>query len=100
MDEKITEFVNLIDDALRLAEERLHMNLARGKPKDEPRGVLENIIYALRLQRDEVLSGKLEPSKGYVTLGLSREVLDWDDWGSPLAKAVGKVERYYQEVYR
>ncbi len=100
MDKKMAGLVSLVDKALELAETRLRLNQTEGKPRGEPRGALETITGALQILREKALRGELESSEGRVTLGLSREILDWDDWDSPLAKAIGRIEQYYQEVWK
>jgi hypothetical protein len=59
------------------------------------------LVTGLRSIRSQVLAGTLEASQGGSTLGLAREVADWiDSLDSPLLKAVGEIERLYQNDYR
>jgi hypothetical protein len=50
--------------------------------------------------KSQAITGQLEPSQGISTLGVAREVADWvDSLDSPLLKAVGAIEQYYQHHY-
>ena len=47
-----------------------------------------------------ILENQLPPSEGVLTLGLSRGVADWvNSLDSPLLKAVGNIEKYYQQNF-
>jgi hypothetical protein len=97
MDERIANFVALIDRALGIAKRRLLLRES-GKPDPAPAGALENIIGAFHRYRDLAVSGGLEPSGGIVTTGLLREVADWGEPSdSELLKAVQAIERYHLE---
>ncbi len=88
MDAKITEFTQLIDQAIQQAEK------TDQKGKSER---LNNLIQGLETLKQKAISGELEASQGVATLGLSREVADWvEPLDSPLLKAVGQLEEYYQ----
>jgi hypothetical protein len=86
------DLVHLIDQAIAEAS------------KVNPGGQAERcgrLIAGLQAIRQQALSGALEPSQGGSTLGLSREVADWiESLDAPLLKAVGAIERFYQERYR
>lgn len=88
MDAKTTEFTQLIDQAIQQAEK------TDQKDKSER---IEQLIDALKTIKQKAISGQLEASQGVATLGLAREVADWiETLDSPLLKAVGQVEEYYQ----
>jgi hypothetical protein len=91
MDTKRFDFIRLIDHALEIAEQ-----IRRGNQGEQ----LNNLIGVLQAIKNQVVAGQLEPSQGISTLGLSREVADWiDSLDSPLLKAVGAIEQYYQIHY-
>lgn len=65
---------------------------------DNQAAQLNNLISALQAIKKQVIADQLEPSQGILTLGLSRGVADWvDSLDSPLLKAVGAIEKYYQK---
>jgi hypothetical protein len=91
MPNKKSEFIGLIDSAITLSQE---LSL-----EEEPKR-LATVVDVLQRLKHQVLDDKLEPSKGVLTLGLSREVADWiDSLDSPLLKAVGLIEQYYQQYF-
>ena len=91
MPNKKSEFIALIDSAITLSQER--------SLEEEPKR-LATVIGVLQRLRHQVLADQLEPSKGVLTLGLSREVADWiGSLDSPLLKAVGMIEQYYQQYF-
>lgn len=91
MDTKKLEFIRLIDHALEIAEQISLENQA---------GRLQSLISALQVIKIQAAADQLESSQGILTLGLAREVADWiDSLDSPLLKAVGAIERYYQADY-
>ena len=88
MDAKIAEFTQLIDQAIQQAEQTSQNNQSER---------LNNLIHGLETLKQKAISGELEPSQGVATLGLAREVADWSETlDSPLLKAVGQGEGYYQ----
>lgn len=90
-DAKKREFVQLIDQALSQSEE-----LGRQLPARTEN--LNALISELERIKASVLSDRLTPSGGTLTLGLARGVADWiEPLNSPLLEAVGTVERYYQQ---
>jgi hypothetical protein len=92
MENKTEELIKLIDQAVNIAE---HL---RNESENSER--LTNVISVLQSIKNNVLSGKLEPSGGNLTLGLAREVADWiEPLDSPLLKAVGEIEEYYQKYF-
>ncbi len=95
MDAKVKELVRLIDQALQIAEGRL-----REQQADEYYApALEAITEGLHYWKSQATSGVLPSSEGRRNLGLGRAVLDWDSQYSQLVKAVGAVDRYYQENF-
>ncbi|MBE8967070.1 hypothetical protein IQ277_12685 [Nostocales cyanobacterium LEGE 12452] len=92
METKTEEFIKLIDRASEIAEQMLKDK----KPEFSDR--LNNAIAALKSIKTKTLNGKLEPSGGISTLGLAQGVADWiEPLDSPLLKAVGAIEKYYQK---
>ncbi|MFS0516643.1 hypothetical protein ACEYW6_18270 [Nostoc sp. UIC 10607] len=92
MKTKIEEFIKLIDQASDITEQMLK------DKKSESSARLNNVISALQSIKSKTLNGKLEPSGGTSTFGLAREVADWiEPLDSPLLKAVGAIEEYYQK---
>ncbi|XGB42422.1 MAG: hypothetical protein LVS60_00540 [Nodosilinea sp. LVE1205-7] len=95
MDIKKLEFVRLLDDALATAEQ-----MKGGHHGDYQDVQLSHLISALQTIKSQVVSDQLETSRGTSTLGLARQVADWiDSLDSPLLKAVGIIEQYYQRHY-
>lgn len=96
MDANQSELIQLIDRALAIAEQM------RIEHQVEPLNFehLNNLIHALQVIKSQAITGQLEPSQGISTLGVAREVADWvDSLDSPLLKAVGAIEQYYQHHY-
>lgn len=98
MDSKTKTFVNLIDDALKIAEERL---LRRDPDAYDaaPVSGLESIVEELRNRRERALSGNLEPFEGESSVGLNRELLEWGEWGTELFKAIESLEEFYRDNF-
>ena len=97
MDKKRQRFLKLIDHALQIGEE---MGMARQWDQFDvlSQERLTRIVGLLQQTRKKALEGDLPPSEGTLTLGLAREVADWiESLDSPLLKAVGAVEGYYQQ---
>ena len=91
MDTRQAEFIRLIDHALAIAEQ-----MKREGQVEQ----LNHVISALQATKAQVIAGQLEASQGISTLGLARGVADWiDSLNSPLLKAVGAIEQYYQKHY-
>ncbi|MEO0835175.1 MAG: hypothetical protein AAFY16_04115 [Cyanobacteria bacterium J06642_3] len=89
MESKKLEFIQLIDHALKIAEQEKSQNQVEQ---------LNNLTGVLQTIKSKALADQLEPSQGSLTLGLSRGVADWvDSLDSPLLKAVGAIEQYYQK---
>ncbi len=89
MDAKITEFTQLIEQAIDSAEQI---------DQEEQSDRLDNLIAVLKQLKKTAIAGQLQPSNGTSTLGLAREVADWiESLDSPLLSAVGAVEDYYQK---
>lgn len=89
METKTEKLLKLIEQALNIAEQ---MRPELANPER-----LNNVISVLQSIRSKALIGRLEPSAGTSTLGLAREVADWvEPLDSPLLKAVGAIEEYYQ----
>ncbi|MEH1868217.1 MAG: hypothetical protein V7K69_24930 [Nostoc sp.] len=94
MQNNTEEFIKLLDKALQIAEQTRKDKQPEFKHSER----LNNLISALESIKNKTLIGKLEASGGISTLGLSREVADWiEPLDSPLLKAVGKIEEYYQK---
>ncbi|MBC1236307.1 hypothetical protein VF14_12780 [Nostoc linckia z18] len=92
METNTQEFVKLIDRASEISQQMLKDKQSESSPR------LNNVINALQSIKTKALNGKLEPSGGVSTLGLAREVADWiEPLDSPLLKAVGSIEEYYQQ---
>ncbi|MBD2560940.1 MULTISPECIES: hypothetical protein [Nostoc] len=92
MKTKTEEFIKLIDQASDITEQMLK------DTKSESSARLNNVISALQSIKSKTLNGKLEPSGGTSTLGLAHGVADWiEPLDSPLLKAVGAIEEYYQK---
>jgi len=97
MNEKIQQFIRLIDTAIHIAEGRKSLR-DMGVSDPAPAGALENIIDALTRLKNEASAGTLESSHGVVTIGVLREVADWgEDSESELFQAAKAIERYYLE---
>lgn len=96
MERKIAEFVQLIEQALTISQQ---IKLAQEyKPLNDER--LNTLMTVLKSLKNQVISRQLEPSRGVLTLGLSREVADWmEPLESPLLKAIGAIEQYYQKYF-
>ncbi|MHC5595679.1 MAG: hypothetical protein ACYTXC_06885 [Nostoc sp.] len=92
METKTEEFIKLLDQASEIAEQMLK------DKKTEFSAHLNNAIATLQSIKSNTRNGKLEPSGGISTLGLAHEVADWiEPLDSPLLKAVGAIEEYYQK---
>lgn len=92
MNKPTQEFIQLIDHALAIAEQT-----------NSPINVeqLSRLMTQLQHLKSQVLSQQLESSQGVITLGLSRGVSDWiDSLDSPLLKAVGAIEQFYQQQWK
>jgi hypothetical protein len=91
MPNKKSEFIGLIDSAITLSQ---------GLSLEEEPKRLATLVDVLQRLKHQVLEDQLGPSKGVLTLGLSREVADWiGSLDSPLLKAVGLIEQYYQQYF-
>jgi hypothetical protein len=88
MESKNKELIKLIENALTVSNQiKLEKNAE----------YLNNVINILQNLKTQALENQLPPSEGVLTLGLSRGVADWvDSLDSPLLKAVGNIEKYYQ----
>jgi len=92
-DNKINEFVKLIERVIEIAQERIKLR-AQGFSDKAPPGALEYLVNGLYQYREEAIAGKLPPSRGVVTLGVLRAVGDWDS-ESALLIAAKDLEVYY-----
>lgn len=91
MDKQKLEFIRLIDQALEISKQEK-------SPKQAKQ--FDNLVRALNSIKSQVIAEQLEPSQGILTLGLSRGVADWiDSLDSPVLKAVGQIELYYQQHF-
>ena len=91
MESKNKELIKLIENALTVSNQiKLEKNAE----------YLNNVINILQNLKTQALENQLPPSEGVLTLGLSRGVADWvDSLDSPLLKAVGNIEKYYQQNF-
>lgn len=98
MDSKTKTLIHLIDEALKIAEERL---LRRDANAYEPAPVsgLEMIVAALQTRREMALAGTLKPFAGHNSVGLNRELLEWGEWGTALFQAIQSVEEFYRDNF-
>ena len=91
MNDKKTKFIQLIDRAVKIAEQMRSINKSNN---------LNRLITVLKDIKNQIITDKLEASKGITTLGLARQVSDWiDSLDSPLLEAVGEIEKYYKKEY-
>ncbi|ACK66579.1 conserved hypothetical protein [Rippkaea orientalis PCC 8801] len=91
MEVKQQELIKLIDKAVDIAQQM-------EKTQKSNTHHLNQLVTVLRTIKNDALKGSLEPSKGIVTLGLSRQVADWiEPLDSPLLTIVGEIEKYYQK---
>lgn len=94
MNPKTQEFIQLIDQALNMAEQMGTFSQDAGNSNAEGIKKMIPILQNLKMQ---VLEETLEASTQNSTLGLSREVADWiTPLDSPLLKAIGAIETHYQ----
>ncbi|MFM7265098.1 MAG: hypothetical protein ACKOZW_05810 [Cyanobium sp.] len=92
MTANLPNLLPLLDQALAEANRR-----AQGGPPERA----ERLKGALQAIRAQVDAGSLEPSRGVVTLGLTRGVADWGEpLDSPLIKLLGEIEAYYRDHCR
>jgi hypothetical protein len=91
MTANLPNLLPLIDQALAEAQRRQDGSPERA---ERLRGALESI-------RSQVNAGSLEPSRGVVTLGLTRAVADWGEpLDSHLIQLLGQIEAYYRDHCR
>jgi len=93
MQNKIGEFIRLIDNAILTAKKRL-------PGESDPAIVrsISNVISVLQRTKDDGVAGSLNPSGGIATLGFTREALDWGEpLDSPLLQSLRAVDRYYRD---
>ena len=85
------EFLQLIDQALTQSEQVRQQVTSHAEQ-------LNTLVSELHHIKANVLSDRLQPSEGTLTLGLARGLADWiEPLNSPLLEAVGAIERYYQQ---
>jgi hypothetical protein len=91
MESKNKELITLIENAITVSNQvKLEENFE----------CLNSVINRLQKLKIQVSENQLPPSKGILTLGLSRGVADWvSSLDSPLLKAVGNIEKYYQQNF-
>ncbi|MFB2893956.1 hypothetical protein ACE1CI_13685 [Aerosakkonemataceae cyanobacterium BLCC-F50] len=93
MEAKKQEFLQLIDRAIGLSEK-----MQGTTPNSTEK--LNTLVSELQRIKANVMSDRLQPSEGTLTLGLAREVADWvEPLNSPLLDAVGAIELYYQQQF-
>ena len=94
MDSHNQEFIQLIDQALNIAEQMGASPQGSGNSNAEG---LKKLIPILQTLKSQVLEDSLEASTQNSTLGLSRGVADWiTPLDSPLLSAIGAIEAHYQ----
>jgi hypothetical protein len=98
MDSKTKTLISLIDDALKIAEDRLLRHEA-GVYDAAPLSGLELVVAALRARRASALQGTLKPFAGHNAVGLNRELLEWGEWGTQLFKAIESIEEFYRDNF-
>ena len=98
MKDKVETFVSLIDDALKIAEDRL-LRREAGEYDPAPISGLEMVVDVLRERKESAIDGTLKPYAGEETVGLNRELLEWGEWGTPLFQAIESVERFYSKNF-
>lgn len=98
MDSKTKTLVKLINDALKIAEDRL-LRIQSNAYDPAPLSGLETIVEALKERRAQAKSGTLKPVKGRGSVGLNRELLEWGEWGTELFKAIESVEDFYRDNF-
>lgn len=98
MDSKTKTLVNLIDDALKIAEDRL-LRVRSQDYDPAPLSGLEAIVAALRERRRMAVKGTLKPFEGKDSVGLNRELLEWGEWGTELFKAIESIETFYRDNF-
>jgi hypothetical protein len=98
MDSKIKTLVNLIDDALKIAEDRL-LRVQNQTYDPAPVSGLEAIVASLRERRRMALKGTLKPFEGGNSVGLNRELLEWGEWGTELFTAIESIETFYRDNF-
>ncbi len=76
MEAKTRTLINLIDDALKIAEDRL-LRREAGVYDPAPLSGLEAVAASLRERRELVLKGTFKPPGGGNSVGLNRELLEW-----------------------
>jgi hypothetical protein len=94
MDSKTKTLINLIDDALRIAEDRL-LRRQGGAYDAAPLSGLEAVVAALQERKARAMDGTLQPFEGHNSVGLNRDLLDWGEWGTALFQAIEAVEEFY-----
>ncbi|MBE9226440.1 hypothetical protein IQ264_13510 [Phormidium sp. LEGE 05292] len=93
MEAKKQEFLQLIDRAIALSE-KMQGTTSNSTEK------LNTLVSELQRIKANVMSDRLQPSEGTLTLGLARAVADWvEPLNSPLLDAVGAIELYYQQQF-
>ena len=99
MDAKTKTLVNLIDDALKIAEDRLLRRDAGVSDDPAPVSGLEEVVAALQVMREKAMTGTLKPFGGHNSTGLNHELLGWGEWGTPLFKAIESLEEFYRDNF-
>ena len=98
MDATTQGLVNLIDEAIALAQDRLAAKRAgRSDPASEEG--LKQIISALQYRRDEAVHTGFEVFDTDISLGLARAALEYDVPDSMLIHKIGDVERYFTKHF-
>jgi hypothetical protein len=98
MDAKTKTLVYLINDALKIAEDRL-LRRETGEHDLAPLSGLEAIVASLWEQKRQALDGTLKPSGGHDNVGLNRELLEWGEWGTELFRALESIQDFYKDNF-
>jgi hypothetical protein len=98
MDSKTKTLVNLIDDALKIAEDRL-LRRQTGAYDLAPLSGLEMLVAALQERKQRALNETLRPFEGHNSVGLNQELLEWGEWGTELFKAIESIEEFYRDNF-
>lgn len=98
MDEKTEDLVKLIDEAIEIAEQRLHRKRS-GESDPSSEDDLESILSGLRYRRAQAINEGFDLSNGDVSLGLARAALEYDLPNSTLVKKIGEIEKHFQQHF-
>jgi hypothetical protein len=95
VDEKTQGLVELLDQAIEMAQDRLTAKRA-GRSDPSTEAGLGQIISGLQYRRNQAITTGFEVSDVDVSLGLARGALECDVPESDLIRKIGDVERYFR----